>query len=83
MDANKKQILDVVRNYYNQYSEWEVTNPNTNTKFNEIVSDDIDFIELIMNIEKELGITIDEGEYHYYDFETVDDFIIFVNGFMD
>jgi acyl carrier protein len=57
-------------------ADWDsYDKPTEETEFYRVCNDGLDFVELIMNCEKEFQIKIDETGKDEYSFDTVKDFI--------
>jgi acyl carrier protein len=57
-------------------ADWDsYDKPSEETEFYRVCHDGLDFVELIMNCEKEFSIKIDETSKEEYSFDTVKDFI--------
>lgn len=65
-----------------EQASWSNGEPTEDTRFYQICGDSLDFMELIMECEKELSIKIEEGEMDEDYFETVKDFIDWVITFL-
>ena len=57
-------------------ADWDsYDKPTEETEFYRICNDGLDFVELIMNCEKEFNIKIDKTDKNEYSFDKVKDFI--------
>lgn len=71
----RKQILDLCI----KQAAWDSYHkPTEKTEFGRVCNDLLDFVELVMNCEKALQMTLDDREFTEDSFETVEDFIDWV-----
>lgn len=72
LDDVRRRFLSLCQ----KQADWDsYDKPTEETEFYRVCNDELDFVELIMNCEKEFDIKIDESDKDEDSFDTVKDFI--------